>query len=78
MIDVSAVERLGYTVEVRDESSPRPYVIHGKRGAKYALMRNVPRPELLFAVNARRFTAGALVGGYTWFTDKDGALVPVR
>lgn len=76
-VDTSAVERLGYTVEVT-ESENLPYQISGKRGAVYSLMRNIPNPHMLFAVSARNFTSQAKVHGYTWFTDKGGVLKPVR
>lgn len=78
MVDVSAVEKLGYTVEVNTTGDDFPYIITGKRGASYGLFRNVRTPHMLFAVNRRKFTASALVAGYTWFSDKDGKLVPVN
>jgi hypothetical protein len=42
-----------YTV-IKTEDEKFPYELHGPRGARYALMRNVPNPHMLFAVNARR------------------------
>jgi hypothetical protein len=79
-MDVTAVERLGYSVAVNDEDAGTefPYTIYGRRGAKYGLMRNVNDPHLLFAVNWRGWTRSAKVGGYEWFTDRDDKLVPVR
>jgi hypothetical protein len=47
-----------------------PYILKSKRGAWFALMRNKPRPEIMFGV--------ALYGKLTclpgWFTDKTGEL----
>jgi hypothetical protein len=37
-------------------------------------MRNVPNPHMLFAVNARSFTASSTAQRLGWFTDKDGTL----
>lgn len=59
-----------YTV-VKTDSDEIPYELHGPRGAKYGLMRNVPNPTMLFAVNLRSFGPVDRLG---WFTDKDGEL----
>ena len=47
-----------------------PYVIESSRGVRYALTRNVPRPEHLFGIKFNG-QMGILPG---WFTDKDGEL----
>jgi hypothetical protein len=77
-VDVSAVEALGYTVEVNDGDEGAPYWIRGPRGAEYFLMRNLQNPHHLFAVNGRGFTKTAKPGGYEWFSDEDGRLRPMR
>ena len=51
-----------------------PYELHGPRGARYGLMRNVPQPHMLFAVNLRSFIATSTTERLGWFTDKDGTL----
>lgn len=48
-----------------------PYELHGPRGARYGLMRNVPNPHRLFMFNLRGFTKGT---PDWWFTDEDGWL----
>jgi hypothetical protein len=53
------------------------YTFSDKNGPKYKLLRNKPRPELLFALHARKFGC-AKIKGYTWFTDKDGELKPLK
>jgi hypothetical protein len=62
-----------YTV-IKTDDERFPYELHGPRGARYALMRNVPNPHLLFAVNARSFVASSTAQRLGWFTDKDGEL----
>ena len=59
-----------YTV-VTTDSAEIPYELHGPRGAKYGLMRNVPNPTMLFAINLRGFGVVERLG---WFTDKGGTL----
>lgn len=56
---------------VETDTEQIPYELHGPRGAKYGLMRNVPNPHMLFAVNLRTFGPVDRLG---WFTDKDGTL----
>ena len=62
-----------YTV-VKTDSEQVPYELHGPRGARYGLMRNVPNPSMLFAVNLRSFVATSTTERLGWFTDKDGEL----
>lgn len=59
-----------YTV-VKTDSEEIPYELHGPRGARYGLMRNVPRPWMLFAITLRGFGVVERLG---WFTDRDGEL----
>jgi hypothetical protein len=59
-----------YTV-TKTDSEQIPYELHGSRGAHYGLMRNVPNPHMLFAVNLRSLGCIDRLG---WFTDKDGEL----
>jgi len=61
-----------YTV-TKNENANIPYTLTGVRGAKYNLMRNVPNPTMLFAVNGVSFTKGTPFMG-RWFTDKNGTL----
>ncbi len=61
-----------YTV-TKNETPRIPYTLTGVRGAKYDLMRNVPNPHMLFAVNGASFTKGTPFTG-RWFTDKTGTL----
>lgn len=60
----------GYKV-TKTDSEEIPYELHGKRGAHYGLMRNVPNPHMLFAINLRGFGVVERLG---WFTDKNGEL----
>lgn len=52
-----------------------PYELHGPRGARYGLMRNIPHPERLFMINLRGFTKGT---PDVWFTDRNGVLELLR
>lgn len=54
-------------------SEHAPYELHGPRGARYGLMRNVPNPHMLFMFNMR----GGRGAPDWWFTDRDGALTLV-
>lgn len=63
-----------YTV-VKTNSDTIPYELHGKRGARYGLMRVIPNPTQLFAVNLRGFGPVDRLG---WFTDKNGRLEAIR
>jgi len=49
------------------------YWLEGKRGAKYATMRNVNRPEIMFLITRRGF---GLAAGYetVMLTDANGTL----
>lgn len=49
-----------------------PYHLTSPRGVTYVLMRNQPKPHLLFAV--RTGGKGLGVPRDMWFTDKDGVL----
>lgn len=62
-----------YTVTETDNEKI-PYELRGARGAHYGLMRNVPNPHMLFAINMRSFGCVERLG---WFTDKDGTLKAV-
>ena len=61
---------MGYEV-TKTDSEEIPYELHGKRNAHYGLMRNVPKPHMLFAINMRSFGCVERLG---WFTDKNGTL----
>ena len=43
-------ELLGYRVEKTTDEG-MPYILHGKRGAMYGLLRNRVHPEKLFPFN---------------------------
>jgi hypothetical protein len=64
---------LGYRVEKLDGEHV-PYLLHGPRGARYALLRNVPNPSMLFAVNDRSFVQSSAAERLGWFTDRNGVL----
>ena len=68
------IGRVEYDV-VTTDSEETPYELHGPRGARYGLMRNVPRPDRLFMFNLRGFTKGT---PDVWFTDRNGALEVLR
>lgn len=68
------VGHITYTV-LKTDSDELPYELRGPRGAHYSLMRNVPNPHMLFAINARRFGVVERLG---WFTDQGGELRSVR
>jgi len=75
-------ELLGYQVEKQETDESRKsldaaYTLSDKKGPKYKLLRNKPHPEMLFALHARKFGC-AKIKGYTWLTDKDGELKPLR
>lgn len=81
-LDLTWFDEHGYTVETHtdgDEFDFIPYTVTGHRGAEWMLIRNRPRPEMLFvsSTRARGRNLGS-IRGYTWFTDKDGVLRPVR
>jgi hypothetical protein len=56
---------------------PSPYLLHGPRNS-YALIRNKVNPEMMFSINHANFMRSGKVAGYTWFTDADGTLRPVK
>lgn len=68
--DTVRIGRVEYNV-IKTDSVNAPYELHGPRGAKYGLMRNVPKPHMLFMFNLRGFTKGT---PDVWFTDRDGSL----
>jgi len=71
-----------YRVEVAETfeasfSEFRPaYLLHGKRGAMYALFRTQKNPKVLFSVNARNYSNAQLKGN-SWFAEEDGELVVI-
>lgn len=70
----------GYEVERVDHADPgmSGYVVRGKRGAVYDLIRNQRTPNLLFAMN-RKFTGkAAVINGVSWWLEENGVLRPVR
>lgn len=50
------------------------YLLEGKRGAHYATMRNVNRPEMMFLIGAGAHLGGPEGKRTTWLTDKSGSL----
>jgi hypothetical protein len=70
------VRGLDYQVEPVIDSKHRGYVLKGKRGAEYMLLRTVKQPEYLWACNEGFKIAKPLQG--VWFTDKDGELQTFR
>ena len=69
---------MGYRIEATGNDKS-PYILHGPRGACYGLLRNLSRPEHLFAVNIGKLHIGpVIVKGYGWFTDAGGELRPLR
>ena len=71
-----AVRGLTYSVTPVIDSKNRGYVLKGKRGAEYMLIRTVKRPEYLWAVNEGFKIAKPMQG--VWFTDKEGDLTVCR
>lgn len=53
-----------------DKASGAEFTIKDKTGNEYLLVRNVPHPDLLFAIRLKRLS----VPHKWWFTDKDGPL----
>ena len=47
------------------------YLLTSERGVRYALLRNVPKPAVLFAVYFDKF---GMPSGQWWFTDEGGTL----
>lgn len=68
-------EIFGYTVEDQNNGTPGAlaYILTGKRGATYGLMRTQNRPHLMFVVRGSNGTICAIKGN-GWFTDADGQL----
>ncbi len=65
----------GITYKVKKPCN-NTYILHGPRGATYQLLRTIPRPEILFAVNANRgFKPVSKLG---WFTDRKGFLESIE
>jgi hypothetical protein len=61
-----------YRIEPPPDDSDRiAYVLVSPRGKRYGLLRNEPRPHMMFAIHMDRFGCAEHVG---WFTDKDGTL----
>ena len=59
---------------VKTDNENAPYELHGPRGARYGLLRNVRQPHMLFVVNLRSFIRTSTTERLGWFTDKDGEL----
>lgn len=67
----------GYTLGIAAPSDVATGLsIIGKRGARYALWRNVPNPDRYFAVSETGRCVR--VAGFNWFTVRDGMLVGLR
>ncbi len=70
-------EVLGYKVRLTGNNEA-PYELEGPRGGIYTLLRNVPKPYMLFVVGTVHYgLRQPKLKGYTWFTDRDGVLKPV-
>ena len=63
-----------FTIEQHaDENSLKsPYTLHGKRGAKYILVRNANNPHRLFVVALKRDGSWTNIEG--WLADDGGIL----
>jgi hypothetical protein len=74
-METSGVEMFGYTVEDQNNEAPGAlaYMLTGKRGATYGLMRHMNHPHLMYVVRGRTGVICGLKGNYT-FTDADGQL----
>ncbi len=68
----------GLRVEKQDDAFA-PYLLHGKRGACYALIRphDCSNPHLLYPVNAKGNCQTVMIRGNGWFTDEGGILSPL-
>lgn len=71
------MEQHGYTVQPITDSAHPAYRVSGPKGAAYTLCRNVNTPEIMFACNAKTMRVERL-GGYGWFTDRNGTIEPVQ
>jgi hypothetical protein len=80
-VDTSAVAALGYDVEQLPVIVDRPfapaYILRGKRGALYKLLRNAKNPSMLFAIKDGGRHTVVTVKGHQWFCERDGRLTPV-
>lgn len=82
-LDLAWFDEHGYTVEVHDDGDEDgrdmvPYTVYGQRGAEWLLIRNVPKPHMLFVSSTRaRGRSLGSIRGFTWFTDEGGRLRPV-
>ncbi len=72
---METAEIFGYSVENKHNDAPGAlaYILTGKRGATYGLMRTQKHPHLMFVVRGSNGTVCALQGN-GWFTDADGFL----
>lgn len=67
--------RTTYTVERLTDRPEVPYRLTGPRGAEYVLMRNKPKPHMLFMLNAK----AARNTPFEWVRESpDGTLTIVR
>lgn len=55
-----------------EDRKDSPWILRSQRGVYYALVRNQPRPTILFAAGLYEGHFGCLPG---WFTDQTGELV---
>jgi len=65
------ITHLGRKYQVQAAAEPEsPYKLIGEKGAEYALVRNKPKPSLLFAIRCSKLA----VPRNWWFTDEGGTL----
>ncbi|MEW6555062.1 MAG: hypothetical protein AB1384_12345 [Actinomycetota bacterium] len=69
------LELLGF--EVEETGKPEaPYILHGKRGARYELVRNTRDPKYLLLQDPAARGRAVSVAGYSMFADHEGYLRP--
>ena len=55
------------------------YLLTGPRGAVWGLLRNIEHPDMLFPMNFTGISGKCRpLGGFNWFTDRNGVIEPVR
>lgn len=64
---------------IADESPLRAaYKVTTPRRKVFWLHRNQPNPHMLFPIADQGLVVNPKIGGYAWFSDRDGRLRPTR
>ena len=72
-----SLREMGYRLK-RLNLKHTAYLVFGKRGSRYLLIRNQHRPEHLFSINENHLVRNDKIHGYSWFIEMDGEVYPLR